>query len=190
MAPGTSTLAEVFRGWEGHQVSLVNAIAPLAREQLLWRPAAGLNSVGELARHISLARINWFMRMDAPGSAALAGQIDAWEVDDDGNRDIVESAVPIADDAGELVRWLEKTWDMIARTLERWTVADLPTSYRHTWNGQVYAVSRQWTIWRILTHDVHHGGQISLMLGMQGIQAFELGDLFGHITLPPLADPA
>ena len=36
----------------------------------------------------------------------------------------------------------------------------------------------------------HHGGQIALMLGMQGIEVFELGDLFGHITLPPLADIA
>jgi len=32
------------------------------------------------------------------------------------------------------------------------------------------------------------GGQIALMLGMQGIEAFELSDLFGHITLPPLAN--
>jgi len=189
MAARMSTLAEVFQGWEGHQASLVSAITPLAPEQLLWRPAAGLNSVGELARHISLARIDWFARMDAQGSAALAGQIEAWETDSDGNREAVAGAIPIADQAGELVRWLEDTWRMIEQTLKSWTVADLARTYRYTWNGQVYAVSRQWTIWRILTHDVHHGGQISLMLGMQGIQAFELGDLFGHITLPPLADP-
>jgi uncharacterized damage-inducible protein DinB len=77
---------------------------------------------------------------------------------------------------------------MIEATLDQWTVADLATTYRHTWNGDTYAVSRQWTIWRILSHDIHHGGQLSLMLGMQGIEHFELGDLFGHITLPPLAD--
>ena len=79
---------------------------------------------------------------------------------------------------------------MIETTLKTWDVADLATTYCHTWNGQTYAVSRQWTIYRILTHDIHHGGQLALMLGMQGIEAFELGDLFGHITLPPLADPA
>lgn len=27
---------------------------------------------------------------------------------------------------------------------------------------------------------------MALMLGTQGIEAFELGALFGHITLPPL----
>ncbi len=183
------SLAGVYHGWSGHQTSLVRALAPLSPEQLRWRPAADLRSVGEVARHVSMGRITWFARMDAPGSAELAGRIDAWEEDADGERHVVESAMPIAESADDLVHWLELTWQMIETTLETWDVSDLSKTYRHTWNGDVYAVSRQWTIWRILTHDVHHGGQLSLMLGIQGIEAFELGDLFGHITLPPLADP-
>ena len=181
-------LKDVYKGWEGHQTSLVHAIAPLTREQLLWRPAEHLQSVGELARHISLGRISWFNRMDAPGCAALAATIDTWEEDRDGNLHIVETAVPIAEDTQALVHWLELTGEMVATTLKTWRVSDLTTNYRHTWNGDVYAISRQWTIWRILSHDIHHGGQIALMLGMQGIEAFELSDLFGHITLPPLAE--
>ena len=183
----TTTLAAVFDGWKGHQTSLVHAVAPLTPEQLAWRPAENLNSVGELARHISLGRLTWFQRMGAPGSAELAAEIDAWERDSDGNLNIVERAVPIAGQADALVHWLEVTWQIIERTLNSWTVADLAQSYRYTWNGDVYAISRQWTIWRILSHDIHHGGQLSLMLGTQGIEAFELGYLFGHITLPPLA---
>lgn len=190
MTTHDSPLLKVYEGWEGHQTSLVHAIAPLTAEQLLWRPATQLHSVGELARHISLGRLVWFLRMDAPGSAALAEQIDAWEVDGDGNRHIVESAIPIGTTAVDLVHWLEVTGKMVADTLQTWHVADLTQTYRHTWNGDVYDVSRQWTIWRILSHDIHHGGQIALMLGMQGIEVFELGDLFGHITLPPLADIA
>lgn len=184
----SASLADIFDGWNGHQTSLVHAIAPLTREQLIWRPTPGLSSVGELARHISLGRLTWFRRMDAPGSAELANQIDAWEKDSDGNFHIVEGAVPIAEQADQLVHWLEITWQMIGATLASWNVADLTKTYRHTWNGDTYAVSRQWTIWRILSHDIHHGGQVSLLLGMQGIKAFELGDWFGHITLPPLAD--
>lgn len=180
------SLAKIYEGWEGHQTSLVNAIAPLTAEQLLWRPAANLNSVGELARHISLGRLTWFVRMEAPGSAQLADQISAWEEDSDGNRHIIERDLVITGQASELVSLLDATWQMIAATLKSWKVADLSKSYQHTWNGDVYAVSRQWTIWRILSHDIHHGGQIALMLGMQGIEVFELGDLFGHITLPPL----
>lgn len=189
MTQNMQSLADIYEGWNGHQTSLVHAIAPLTPEQLRWRPVAHLSSVGELARHISLGRITWFARMDAPGSAELVAQIDAWQQDEDGNHHIIESDIPIVEQAGELVHWLEITGQMVERTLNTWHTSELAKTYRHTWNGQVYAISRQWTIWRILTHDVHHGGQLSLMLGMQGIEAFELGDLFGHITLPPLANP-
>jgi hypothetical protein len=63
------SLATVFEGWDGYQTSLVQAISPLTPEQLAWRPAPELRSVGEVARHISLGRITWFRRMEAPGSA-------------------------------------------------------------------------------------------------------------------------
>lgn len=185
--PGSIALSQVLDGWNGYHTSLVHAIEPLTPAQLAWRPAPELQSVGELARHISLGRIGWFERMGAPGSAELAGRIDTWATDSDGNRDIVDDALAIADNAAELVRWLDLTWQMIDATLNSWTVADLAQTYRHTWNGDTYNVSRQWTIWRIMSHDLHHGGELSLMLGLQGIKAFELGDLFGHIVLPPLA---
>lgn len=190
MTNQSPSLMDVYEGWEGHQASLVHAIAPLTREQLLWHPGDELNSIGILARHISLGRLNWFLRMNAPGSAELTELIDVWEEDGDGNQHIVEKAVAIIEEAEALVHWLEITGKMVANTLNSWDVSDLSKTYRHTWNGDVYAVSRQWTIWRILSHDIHHGGQIALMLGMQGIEAFELSGLFGHITLPPLADPS
>jgi len=183
-----NSLANIFDGWNGYQTSLVNAVAPLTREQLLWRPSPNSRSVGETARHVSLGRITWFARMGAPGSAELVNRIHHWEKDSDGNQDIVEDSIPITEQADELVSWLEITWEMIGKTLSTWEVSDLAQSYRHTWNGKTYSVSRQWTIWRILSHDIHHGGELSLLLGLQGIEAFELSDLFGHIILPPLAD--
>jgi len=183
-----NNLSDVLDGWNGYQTSLVNAISPLTREQLIWKPAPHLRSLGDLARHISLGRVTWFARMDAPGSADLIKRIDLWEADSDGNKDIVEDAIAITEDAHELVRWLELTWQMINETLTTWKVFDLEQTYQHTWNGKTYSVSRQWTLWRILSHDIHHGGELSLMLGLQGIEAFELSDLFGHIVLPPLAE--
>lgn len=182
-----TSLSGVWEGWDGYQTSLAHAVAPLSAAQLAWRPQPELRSLGEVARHISLGRITWFLRMGAPGSAAVAEQIPEWEEDRDGNRHVVETALPITEEAGELVRWLELTWEMVAATLAAWTVADLSKSYRHTWQGQLYEVSRQWTLWRIMAHDIHHGGELSLLLGMQGIEAFELSALGGHITLPPLA---
>jgi uncharacterized damage-inducible protein DinB len=149
----------------------------LTREQLDWQPGPKLRSVGELAAHISLGRIDWFARMPAPGSAELARQVQAQKPQE-----------TMAHDAAELVKWLEASWSMIEATLTQWTVGDLSKTYRHAYQGQVYAISRQWTIWRIMAHDIHHGGELAVMLGLQGISVPELGDMGGHLSRPPLAE--
>jgi uncharacterized damage-inducible protein DinB len=182
------TLFQLFEGWNGYQTSIVHAVESLTPAQLAWRPAPNLRSVGDLVRHISLGRVTWFRRMDAPGSAEVVRHIDEWVRDEDGNQHVVEDAIAITEDASQLVYWLDLTWQMIDETLATWGVTDLATTYAHRWNGTIYDVSYQWTIWRIMAHDIHHGGELSLMLGMQGIEAFELGGLGGHIILPPTAE--
>jgi uncharacterized damage-inducible protein DinB len=178
MALEMGSLASIFDGWDGYQLSLVHAIELLNREQLAWRPLDRQRSVGEIAGHISLGRIGWFHRMGAPGSQELALRTAQWR-----------SEIDIAESTGELVWWLEASWKMIDATLNQWSVADLAQTYRLNYQGQTYNVSRQWTIWRILCHDIHHGGQLSILLGMQGIEIPELGDQGGHLTIPPLAEP-
>ncbi len=188
MITSESPLQSVYEGWDGYQTSIVTAVAPLTSDQLQWRPSSDHRSIGEIARHISLGRVNWFVRMAAPGSAEIAAEISEWDIDDDKNRQIVEDSVAITEHPSESVAWLKKTWAMVEETLTTWQVGDLSSTYRHDWNGSTYANSRQWTIWRIMAHDIHHGGEISLMLGMQGIEAFELSALGGHTVLSPLAD--
>jgi uncharacterized damage-inducible protein DinB len=184
--PDTSdSLLSIYKGWDGYQSSLMHAVTPLTAAQLAFRPAPHLRSVGELVRHIALGRVDWFLRMDAPGSRQLAGQISVWDEDQQGNRYAREQAIVAVDNAGELAKWLEASWQMIDQTLRLWTVDDLQKTYRHTWRGETYAISRQWTIWRIMAHDLHHGGELSLLLGIQGIENLELGALGGHIIEPP-----
>jgi uncharacterized damage-inducible protein DinB len=190
MPTSINSLMAVYEGWDGYQHSILQAVTPLTCDQLAWRPAAHMRSAGELVRHIALGRIEWFVRMHAPGSLELASQIKVWEEDGHGNRYVQEDAIDITEQAAELVKWLEASWQMVNETLKTWTVDDLGKTYRHTWRGSAYAISRQWTIWRIMAHDIHHGGELSVMLGMQGIDCFELGGLGGHIIEPPLANHA
>ena len=100
----------------------------------------------------------------------------------------MEPEQAVVGNAAELVRRLEVTWSMIQETLARWTVGDLAKTYEHVYWGKTYAISRQWTIWRILAHDLHHGGELAILLGLQGIEIPELGDLGGHLAEPPLAE--
>jgi uncharacterized damage-inducible protein DinB len=118
MNTDSPSLIKVFEGWESHQRSLVDTIQPLTREQLAWRPAPRLRSVGELAGHISLGRIEWFARMQAPRSAELASQTAA----ENPEETLYSNAVALA-------RHLEGSWGMIEAVLKEWTVADLRVTY-------------------------------------------------------------
>lgn len=168
-------LTFVYDGWEGYHHSLVEAIRPLTPEQLAWRLQPGMRSVGELAWHIASGRVDWFVRIDAPGSQALAEEVERRTQDE-----------AIAFDAEELIDWLERTWKMVAATLAQWNVDDLEVSFHHPYQGKVYDVSRQWVVWRILTHDVHHGGQLSELLAAHGVEPMELTWLGGHLAEPPV----
>lgn len=195
-----SSLISIFEGWDGHQLALVRAITPLTPEQLTWRPAPHQRSVGELISHIALARLYWFHNMGAPGSAELARKIAPWEGEKANTENLAEfhrwfDAIALQEEAivenhAELLRWLEASWQMIETTLTTWTVADLAQTYRHLYQGKMFAVSRQWVIWRVMSHDLHHGGELSILLGMQGIDIPDLGDQGGHLTELPLAEQA
>jgi uncharacterized damage-inducible protein DinB len=178
-------LARILEGWDGYQTSLLHATTALTSEQLSWRPAPGRRSLGELARHIFMGRITWLSRMDAPGMDTVARRVPRWHTEDDGTRRPAEESVP-SDDATLLAEWLALSWQPIQRVLEEWTVDDL----FHTYPLDEYLVSRQWTIWRIMSHDIHHGGQLAAMLALQGVDAFELRALGGHVISPAIAKPA
>ncbi len=72
---------------------------------------------------------------------------------------------------GELAEGFAATWGMVERALSRWTPADLDEVIEGTWHGESYSFTRQWVIWHVAEHDLHHGGEISLTLGANGLQA-------------------
>ena len=177
MTRNMQSLSAVFDGWDGYQTSIVHAVQPLTQEQLTYRPAPHLRTPAEIASHLAIGRIYWFSRMPAPGSLEMARKVEA-----------IGGEGAIAGDRDQILFWLDASWKMIADTLNQWTVDDLARTYLHGYQEKTYAVSYQWTVWRILTHDIHHGGELAFVLGLQGIPIPELGDLFGHLTYPPLAE--
>jgi uncharacterized damage-inducible protein DinB len=180
MTTDVRSLMTLYKGWDDYQVSLVRAITPLSREQLAWRPAPHQRSVGELASHIINGRIQWFHYILGEGSEEFASQVAARRPGD-----------AIEEKTAELVRWLEATWQMIEDALNRWNIADLAPTYQLPYKGKNYALTRQWIIWHVIAHDLHHGGELTLMLGMQGIALPELGDEGGHLSeRAPLAEPS
>src|SRR5258708_840385 len=169
----TLVLSTVFDGWQGHQIGLVKAVEPLTREQLSYRSVSGLRTVGEIANHISGGRVGWLMRIGEV-SPELARQVESWDQGDGAKQD-----------AAELVRRLEISWQLVEDKLKRWSVADLPHVYPLPYGGKTYAVSRQWVLWCIMTHDLHHGGGTAPVVGVQGNTILVHGHDGADIILTP-----
>ncbi len=163
MTQNNLTLATFYKGWDAYQQLLVTAITPLTSEQLALRPAPHMWSAGMIATHIIATRVGWFHVLMGVGNADLA-PLASWD----------EDGMP-ARSASELVTRLESTWRMIQDALTSWTSADLEQVFQDSdRTGNLGQYSRQWIIWHLLEHDLHHGGELSLILGMHGLPALDL----------------
>lgn len=157
--PTPSTLEVIYENWRGYQQKLRDCIAPLTEAQLVLQAAPHLWPLGQIVQHIVSVRAGWFSGTLQEPDAAMTAYME-W-----GQR-----ASP-ARSAAELARGLDGTWAFIETRLGRWTPADCASTFPDEWDGQVYHVSRSWVIYHVLEHDLHHGGELSLILGMHGLAA-------------------
>lgn len=157
-----STLDVIYENWRSYQEKLRDAIAPLTNEQLTLQPAPHMWPLGQIVQHIIAVREGWFCATLQDDDESLAAYM-SW-----GRRDSP------ARSAAELARGLNDTWAFIDARLQRWTPDDCAQTFPDEWDGQVSEVSRSWVIYHVMEHDLHHGGEISLILGMNGLPTPDL----------------
>jgi uncharacterized damage-inducible protein DinB len=164
MTEQETNLLPFYKGWDVYQDLLVKALAPLSADQLALRAAPHLRSIGQNAMHIVSTRVGWFHGMMQQGDEEIAAlrEWNDWDL-----------SAPVKS-AAELVAGLETTWKMIENALAKWTPADLEYVYEGEWNGRPYRLRRQWVIWHVIEHDLHHGGELSFTLGMHNLAAPDL----------------
>lgn len=185
MSDTSKSLLTVYDGWAGHQQALMSAVIGLSPEQLAWRGADHLRSAGELIGHIATGRISWIH--DVLGVESEA--VDQWLGESCIETHAGHRLKPGVDqDASVLAVGLDATWHMIESALSKWTVSDLNRTFHHPYQGKTYVVPYQWVLWRIMSHDIHHGGELAFALGMQGVAIEELGDQGGHIVTPKVVN--
>ncbi len=155
-------LSPFYKGWDAYQDRLIKSLMPLSNEQLALHAAPHLRSIGENAAHIVGTRVGWFHGLMGEGGEAIE-PMDAWD----------EENAP-ARSTTELIVGLEATWQMIQDALTRWTPADLEYVFEGTRNGKAYRLTRQWVIWHVIEHDLHHGGEISFALGMHNLEGLDI----------------
>jgi uncharacterized damage-inducible protein DinB len=162
----SAPLSAFYKGWDQNNEALEHAISGLDAEQLSLQAAPHLWSVRMLANHIVGVRAWWFHSWMGEGGQQLAQFVDYDEGDESEGRT-----------AAEIVDALRSTWSNLAASLDAWTEDDLAMSFQRpapNAAGDRPWRTRQYIIWHVAEHDVQHGGEISLTLGMHGHTGIEL----------------
>ena len=146
--------ARAFESWLDYQEALKRAIAPLTEEQLQRRLIPGLRTPGEIAEHIVFGRALHLHRTLGEGAAELRPLLQ-WEDADD-----------LPHTAAEILHGLELTWQFITGCLMSGSPTDAIPE-----DEEVPIVQ---TIWGLLDHDLPHAGELSLLLGADGIPGVEI----------------
>ena len=143
--------AELFSHWREVRAGLLLAMDQLADDQLAFVPREGLWSLRTVALHIATAEEGWFRYV-------VTGQLDEWpEVD--------ESEYPTVLSIKALLSQVHDRTESYLRSID---VTDLDRVITTFWGAKL---TLRWIIWHVLEHEIHHRGEIYLMLGLMGMDA-------------------
>ena len=168
-----ATLQPFYEGWAAHQTLVIDAIRSLTPVQLDLRTAPHQMAIWQLAGHVAGGRAYWFhdilgegdpstrdlFRVDRTTVPGLPLEEAGWEDDEDHPRS-----------AEELVDGLRRSWAMVDDCLRCWTSEDLDASVVRPERTH----HRGWVVWHVMEHDLHHGGEISQILGSNGLPGLDV----------------
>lgn len=150
-----STVAETraFESWQDYQEALKRAIAPLTKQQLQRRNLPNLRTPGEIAEHIVFGRALHLHQTLGERASKLTPLLQ-WNNTGNSPRT-----------AAEIIEGLELTWQVITDCLMQGSPSDILSE-------QDQSIIQ--TIWGLLDHDLPHAGELSFLLGTDGISGVEI----------------
>jgi uncharacterized damage-inducible protein DinB len=168
MTQPSEPIRRFYADWTQYRSRLVDAVRDLTADQLAISAGPDHAPIWALAAHCAGARTYWLCGvLGEPGAETTPfGDPSAelgWEDDLDHPRS-----------AAELVVALETTGAIIDRCLEGWTADMLGVEFERR-RGDVRQVhTRSSILLRLLSHDAFHSGEISQLLGVNGLPAIDL----------------
>ena len=155
------SIAPFYVGWQLLNDRLIETVGALSTEELAWTPAPEMWPIWAIASHLAGTRVYWLCHVLKEPGAETTPFTDpsgmGWEDDLSHPRG-----------ADELVSALRSTFDVVSATLRRWTPEMLPVEFPRERAGKIQLHTRQSILWRMITHDASHSGEISQTLGAHG----------------------
>jgi uncharacterized damage-inducible protein DinB len=168
MPQASEPIRRFYADWSQYRSRLVDGVRNLRPEQLAISAGPNHAPIWALAAHCAGTRTYWLCGvLGEPGAETtpfpdpLSGL--GWE-DDPGH----------PRSAAELVFALESTGAIVDRCLDTWTTDILEVEVER-WYREVRQVhTRRSILLRMLSHDAFHSGEISQLLGANGLPEIDL----------------
>jgi uncharacterized damage-inducible protein DinB len=144
---------ELFGHWHEVRFGLRQAFSGLDQKRLDYHPRKELRSIGEIVCHIAGCENGWFR------------YIVQHELKDWAEADFRPGDYPTLVQLDGLLAEVHARTEAFLETVD---IKDVDQPVMLPW-GPV--VPLRWVIWHVLEHEIHHRGEIFLMLGLQGLEA-------------------
>jgi uncharacterized damage-inducible protein DinB len=148
---------QLFGHWDAVRQGLLQALDQLTNEQLQFTPRPELRTIGAVACHIASAENGWF-------GHCVWRETAEWPAD---FSEAEYASVAAINDLLGRVHDRTKAY-LAAIPADAPSPAGVDQAIVLPWGPQV---PLRWVVWHVLEHEIHHRGEIYLMLGLLGMEA-------------------
>ena len=146
---------EIFAHWKLVRRGLMEVIGKFQEDELYFKPFETSWSIGEILLHIANAEQGWFRY-------AVTREFDEWPsnhtLENFNSFEAIQSLLQ------EVHDWTESYISGLSSE-DYQRVIELP------WKENMHL---GWIIWHVLEHEIHHRGELSLILGILGREGLEV----------------
>ena len=146
---------EFYAHWKQIRTGLLATMDQFQEEELHYKPFEGAWSVGEILLHIANAEQGWFRY-------AVTGEFGEWP-----SGHTLEN-YPTFESIKAL---LKEVHDWTEAAIAGLSIDDYQKVIELPWDEKIHL---GWIIWHVLEHEVHHRGELSLILGLLGREGLDV----------------
>jgi len=156
------TAIDLFPYWADNRAHLMEVARALRDEDLEFRPAAGLRSVGEVLRHVIAAEEHWW-HGGILGKPYADWRPRGWDpAAEDEHREYHRRRFPTT---GAILEGLQAAHAPVEAFLKELNAADLCEKRLATWGDEN---TLRWILWHLVEHDQHHRAQLYTRARLRG----------------------
>lgn len=163
------SVAPLFEGWQRTQASLIHRVPKLGPQELQLRASPDGWPIWAMVSHIAGARVYWLCGILKEGGAEATPFSDPLG-------DGWEDRLDVPRGSNDLMFAVESSWQIVESCLTRWKPEMLSETFTRERAGEVQRHTRQSVLTRLVMHDAFHCGEVSSLLGANGLASMDPWD--------------